>query len=386
MVAQADASFFSVSLKVVLGLVKGLFSFSFSDSSEDSEDSLRCLVLMRRCNLSRFLLRRASKERMLRVRWIGGKVVGVAGAESEVRAESGTAVVGRGGSGGLSSGRASTFRESVSYAVPIPLSVAVSTSVLSFCAGSKWSVRTFGHLRIGLGMVRLDTLRVRLDSLLPRIPVRRANLTVLIRELERIQQPQRLIHGPTHRQIIDRDLPDHTIGIDQEQTTQGDTLLLDQNTVVLGELVVLVCVEWDVDGAETAVAAAGLRPGEERVLGVGGGEDDGGVAGFEVLDAVAEGDDFGGADEGPGHGDKAEDEPLLVVGVSLEGDVCGVLALGDTQKESALQPRRLTLKGAINDSSALESRSGLLDAHLGRVGGERHCEVVRCCRNGRRGR
>ena len=48
------------------------------------------------------------------------------------------------------------------------------------------------------------------------------------------------------------------------------------------------------------------------MLGVRAGEDDGAGAGVEELfEAGGEGFDFGWADEGPGFGEKDEDEPVV---------------------------------------------------------------------------
>jgi hypothetical protein len=86
--------------------------------------------------------------------------------------------------------------------------------------------------------------------------------------------------------------------------------------------VVLVAQQRDVDLSETAVPPAGIRPRKQAVLGVGGREHDLCVARLKVGRALAEGDDLGGAHEGPRHGDEAQDEPLLGRRELREGDVC----------------------------------------------------------------
>lgn len=121
-------------------------------------------------------------------------------------------------------------------------------------------------------------------------------------------------------------LADNALGVDDEEATEGNASVLDQDTVVLAELVVLVADQRDVDAAETAVLAGNGAPGEQAVLGVGRGESDGDATLVELLDGIAEGDDLSGADEGPRHGNEGKDEPLALGGVVGEADLCAVQA------------------------------------------------------------
>jgi hypothetical protein len=82
---------------------------------------------------------------------------------------------------------------------------------------------------------------------------RRAYLAILVRELERINQPQRLIHAPSNRQIIDSDLPHHTMRVDQKQSSESNTLLLNQDAIVFADTVVLVREQWDVNLAQPTI-------------------------------------------------------------------------------------------------------------------------------------
>ncbi len=110
-------------------------------------------------------------------------------------------------------------------------------------------------------------------------------------------------------------LPDHTVGVDEEQSTKCNALLFNQDAVVFTDAVVLVAQQGDVDLAESTIPLAGICPGQQAVFAICAGEDDAGAAGSKVGSAVAEGNDLGRADEGPGHGNESKDDPLLVGGV-----------------------------------------------------------------------
>ena len=146
---------------------------------------------------------------------------------------------------------------------------------------------------------------------------------------------QRLLRAYTTRPPAVTHLSYDTIGVYQEQAPQRNTLLLEKHAVVLAQLVVLVAEERDVDGAEAAISSAGVRPGEQAVLAVGAGKDHGRIAGLEIGDAVAEGDDLSRADKGPGHGHEAEDEPLLGGCVGGQAQVWGDISLRGTQMVGA---------------------------------------------------
>jgi hypothetical protein len=136
-------------------------------------------------------------------------------------------------------------------------------------------------------------------------------LAILIRELKRINEPKRLIHRSPHRKVVDSNLPDNPMWIDQEQPSQRDTLLLNQHAVVFRDTVVLVAQQRDVDLAQPTVLFACVGPRKQAILAICACEDNAGATGCEIGGAFTKRDDFGRADESPGHGDEAEDEPLL---------------------------------------------------------------------------
>lgn len=172
-------------------------------------------------------------------------------------------------------------------------------------------------------MILLNPLRRRLDSIHTGVPVRRANLAVLVGELERVDQAERLVDRASNGEIVDGDLAEHAVGVDEEEAAQRDAFFLDENAVVFADGVVLVREQGDVDLAQAAVFLCGVGPGQQGVFRVGGGEHDAGATRLEVRRPVAEGQDLGRAHKGPCHGDEAEDQPLLVGGVLGEAEVWG---------------------------------------------------------------
>lgn len=168
-------------------------------------------------------------------------------------------------------------------------------------------------LGVSLREVLLRVLGV--DSILTRVPVGGAHLAVLLRELESVNKAEGLIDRAADRKIVDGDLSpdvsfdsvsvlkafasylaDNALGVNDEDTPQRNTLLLNQDTVVPGELVVLVREQGELDLAKTTVLAGGGRPREERVLAVDGRKDDFGTTLLELGDGVGVGNDLSGAE------------------------------------------------------------------------------------------
>jgi hypothetical protein len=178
------------------------------------------------------------------------------------------------------------------------------------------------HLLVAVAaVVLLNALGGGLDGVHTRVPVGGADLAVLVGELEGIDETEGLVDAAADGQVVDGDLPQDAVRVDEEQAAQGNALLLDQDAVVLADGVVLVRQQRDVDLAQAALLLRCVGPCEQRVLRVGRGEDDARAARFKVGSSVAEGEDLGWAHEGPGHGDEAKDQPLLVGGVLGEADV-----------------------------------------------------------------
>lgn len=122
--------------------------------------------------------------------------------------------------------------------------------------------RTVGiHLvGVSLGGELLVALGGRLDGLVSGVPVGGADLAVLVGELEGIDQAEGLVDAAADGEVVDGDLADDAVGVDDEEAAEGNAFLLDEDTVVLGELVVLVGEEGNVDLAEAAVTSRGVGP------------------------------------------------------------------------------------------------------------------------------
>ena len=71
------------------------------------------------------------------------------------------------------------------------------------------------------------------DGVRPGLPAGRADLAVLISILEGLHQPKGLVHAAPDRQVIHRDLSQHALRVDYEESSQGVTVFLQVHTVVL---------------------------------------------------------------------------------------------------------------------------------------------------------
>lgn len=150
--------------------------------------------------------------------------------------------------------------------------------------------------RLLLGEVLLGVGGV--DGVGTLLPVGRADLTVLVGELEGLDDTDGLLDGAADGEVVDVHGTEGTLGVDEEGATESDALLLEENTVGLRDRVVAVREEAEVEvGAKAALLAGGLRPGEVGELGVGREGNDLGVDGLELLEGVVEGEDLRGADD-----------------------------------------------------------------------------------------
>lgn len=150
--------------------------------------------------------------------------------------------------------------------------------------------------RLLLGEVLLGVGGV--DGVGTLLPVGRADLTVLVGELEGLDDTDGLLDGAADGEVVDVHGTEGALGVDEEGATESDALLLEENTVGLRDRVVAVREEAEVEvGAKAALLAGGLRPGEVGELGVGREGNDLGVDGLELLEGVVEGEDLRGADD-----------------------------------------------------------------------------------------
>lgn len=171
------------------------------------------------------------------------------------------------------------------------------------------------HL-LHLGEVLLRALGVGLHGGRSGRPVRRANLAVLVRKLEGLDEAQHLVDRAPDGQVVDGLLAEGAVGGDDEQAAERDAgvaALLDQHLVVARDLLGQVGEQRVAGAAQAALVAGRVDPREVREVRVDGAADDLAVEGLELGDAVAEGDDLGGADEGEVKGVEEEDEVLAAL-------------------------------------------------------------------------
>lgn len=88
-------------------------------------------------------------------------------------------------------------------------------------------------------------------------------LAVLLDELEGLDEADGLLDRATDGEVVDGDLTKGSLGVDEEETTEGNALVLEENTVVLGNLVVLVREEGKLEiRAEASLLAGEVSPSE----------------------------------------------------------------------------------------------------------------------------
>lgn len=184
------------------------------------------------------------------------------------------------------------------------------------------------------------------------MPVSRADLTVLIGVLETLEDTDGLIDGTTNAVIVDVDVAELALGIDQEDTTEGLSVVKTGrisivDAVSLHDLASDIGEEEELDVVVEATLGGGsLEPAEVSVRRITRDTNDSGVEGLELLESVGVGDELSGADEGVVHGVEEEEDPTTLE--ILEGGlVDNFLTLGTSKSEGG---------------------SGLTDA-------ERHCRV-----------
>ena len=120
---------------------------------------------------------------------------------------------------------------------------------------------------------RLATVDGWLDRALAFLPVGWANFTVLFEELKSLDHSQRFIHATPERQIVDDLVANNAIFVDQEQTSERDSVS-HQDVIVPGNLFVKVGDQRVVDLSNTALISRGMSPGQMREMAVDGNTDD----------------------------------------------------------------------------------------------------------------
>jgi hypothetical protein len=221
---------------------------------------------------------------------------------------------------------------------------AVATLPCLLRAGVDGNSGFIGGIILSLGGKVLEAaLGVGLHGLSALLPASRAHLAVLVGELEGLDETESLLDVAADGKIVDGDLAEDTLGVDDEETAESDTLVLDQDTVVTGDLGGLVGDEGELQvGTETTLLAGLLNPGKMSEVGVGGDTEDGGVDLLEAVEGVVVLDDLGRADKGEVHGVEEEDDPL-----SLKVRELDVLELASGEEGSGRELGRRALNESL---------------------------------------
>ena len=131
----------------------------------------------------------------------------------------------------------------------------------------------------------------------------------------------RVINNPSNRISLPNpfpcNLPNSTLRVDDEKTTESNTFLLDEDTIISGDLLGLIGQDRDLHLTETTLLARLVNPGQVRELGVSGGSDDSSVQSLELGDSVRESDDLSRADESEVHGVPEEDDILTLCKMTI---------------------------------------------------------------------
>lgn len=162
---------------------------------------------------------------------------------------------------------------------------------------------------------------------------------MLVGELEGLDQTQGLVDVAADGQVVDGDLAQGALGVDDEEATQGDALVLDQHAVVARDLEVLVGNQRQLQVlAQATLLAGALTPGQVCEVAVGGDTQDGGVELLELGEGVVVGEDLGGADKGEVHGVEQKNDPVGEGGEHLEVDLLGKLGEGRVGAQLTIGP------------------------------------------------
>ena len=199
----------------------------------------------------------------------------------------------------------------------------------------------------------------RIHSLLARLPVSGADLTVLIDMLESLNEAEGLLRATANGQIIDARVAQITGLVDNESATEGDSTIRREHTVVLRNLLGQVGQHGDVHVTEATSRTRLLGVLHVREVGVDRAGDELAVGIMEMLGGVVEGADLRGAHEG--EIERIEEEHDVLAGVVSQLDLLeGTLSPGHTA-ESGSGQRNTSLR--VGDA---ESSDAVQDGHLSR--------------------
>jgi len=121
---------------------------------------------------------------------------------------------------------------------------------------------------------------------------------VFLDKLEGLDESESFINTASDRKVIDGHLSDNTFWINDEQTAKSNASLLNEDSVVSGDVLVEVWHQGIVEATETSLFARLIDPGQMREVTISGDTNNLAVDIRELFDSVREGNDLGGTDEG----------------------------------------------------------------------------------------
>jgi len=138
---------------------------------------------------------------------------------------------------------------------------------------------------------------------------------VLVNVLEGLHESERFINITANWKIINGYLPDNLVRIDDEKTSKSDSLVLKKNTVISRDRFGQIRDKRNVHLSETTLFSWRLGPSKMGKVRIDRCSYNFSADLSELINSIAEGDDFSWADEGKIEGVKEEYEVLsLVVG------------------------------------------------------------------------
>jgi len=163
-----------------------------------------------------------------------------------------------------------------------------------------WSYKWLdGDMRMLVGLVEvfLAVLGVWFHRVLTRLPTSRAHFSVLVCELECLNKSQCLVYGAAHRKVVDGDLTQVTFVVNDEQTTESNTIIFDQHPIPACNIPALVSKQWDLHVSKASLFAWCVDPGEMREVRVCRASHHLTVDSFELLRPVTERNQLGRANK-----------------------------------------------------------------------------------------
>lgn len=175
---------------------------------------------------------------------------------------------------------------------------------------------------VGSREVFLGFLWISLHGQISWLPVGWADFTVDFNELESLDETDDLINVAADWKIIDSDLAEVASWVNDEESTQWNTVW-QQDTVLVGNSLVEVSHNWDLHVTKSTISTWGVDPGKVSEQGIARGSDDLSVDLLELWLTITEGDDLSWANKGEIQWIPEEDNPLATV--ISKGDVLELL-------------------------------------------------------------